>query len=342
MIIVMRDNATKTQIADITQKMLDSGLQVHPIQGVHQTILGIIGEIKTVDTRLIEAEPGVSEVLRISEPYKLAGRHFHPQDTIIQIGDITIGNNEVIVMAGPCSIESEEQIHTIARHVKKSGAKILRGGAFKPRTSPYSFQGLGKEGLAMLQSAALENNMITISEIMDTAHLEILEEYVDILQIGARNMQNFALLKDVGQSKKAVFLKRGLSATIEELLMAAEYVMAQGNQNVILCERGIRTFETYTRNTMDISAIPVVKERSHLPMFADPSHGTGKRDKVAPLARAAVAAGADGLMIEVHNEPEKAKSDGAQSLLPSQFETLMQELKIIAWAIGRKAGNNGK
>ena len=341
MIIVMRDNATKTQIADITQRMLDSGLQVHPIQGAHQTILGIIGEIKTIDTRLIEAEPGVSEVLRISEPYKLAGRHFHPHDTHIRIGDITIGDNEVIVMAGPCSIESEEQIHTIARHVKKSGAKILRGGAFKPRTSPYSFQGLGKEGLAMLQSAALENNMITISEIMDTAHLEILEEYVDILQIGARNMQNFALLKDVGQSKKAVFLKRGLSATIEELLMAAEYVMAQGNQNVILCERGIRTFETYTRNTMDISAIPVVKERSHLPMFADPSHGTGKRDKVAPLARAAVAAGADGLMIEVHNEPEKAKSDGAQSLLPSQFETLMQELKIIAWAIGRKAGNNG-
>ena len=339
MIIVMRDHATHAQIEHVARQMTGFNFKIHPVRGGHQTILGVIGETRKLDLRDVEILEGVAEVLRVSEPYKLAGRSFHPKDTLIDLGGVQIGGGHVTVMAGPCSIESELQIHTLAALVSKAGAQILRGGAFKPRSSPYAFQGLGKEGLIYLNDAAKAHHMLSITEVMDTATVELTASYTDILQIGARNMQNFALLKEVGRINKPVFLKRGLAATVEEWLMAAEYIMAHGSSQVILCERGIRTFETATRNTMDISAIPVVNEKSHLPVFADPSHGTGKRDKVAPLARAAVAAGAHGLMIEVHHEPEKALSDGAQSLLPDQFTALMEELKVIAWAIGRHIGN---
>jgi len=336
MIIVMKNSASLARIEELTEKIEGMGFKVIPVQGSNRIVLGVVGDTATLDPRTIELEEGVHQVMRVSEPYKLASRSFHPENTVIKIGDVVVGGDEVVIMAGPCAIESEEQINTIAGYVKKAGAKILRGGAFKPRTSPYSFQGLGEEGLKYMKRAAEEHSMLTITEVMDVLSVDLIAKYVDILQIGARNMQNFSLLKEVGLCGKPVFLKRGMSATIEELLMAAEYIMSKGNNNIILCERGIRTFEKYTRNTMDISAIPVVKKRSHLPIFADPSHGTGRRDKVSPMARAAVAAGADGLMIEVHHDPENALSDGAQSLLPGQFEALMEELRIIAWAIGRK------
>jgi 3-deoxy-7-phosphoheptulonate synthase len=279
---------------------------------------------------------GVHEVLRITTPYKLASRTFHPNDTVVKIREVTIGGEAVVVMAGPCSVETPEQIEIIAATVKKAGAKILRGGAFKPRTSPYSFQGLGESGLRMMRQAAEKEGLLVVSEVMEVAQVPLVAEYVDILQVGARNMQNFNLLRELGKIRKPVLLKRGMAATIEELLMAAEYLMAGGNYQVILCERGIRTFENATRNTLDISAIPVVKKLSHLPILADPSHGTGRRDKVAPMARAAVAAGADGLIIEVHHDPDNALSDGAQSLLPDQFTTLMEELRMIAKVIGRR------
>jgi 3-deoxy-7-phosphoheptulonate synthase len=339
MIIVMQEDATEAQIQAVTEKVRKLGYDIHADRGVNRTVLGIIGDTSQLDMRNIEVEEGVAEVLRVTEPYKLASRAFHAKDTVLRIGGVEIGGEEVVVAAGPCAVENDEQIHTIAETVARSGAKILRGGAFKPRTSPYSFQGLGEKGLSLLKSAASRNGMISVSEVMEVGMVGMVSEYVDILQVGARNMQNFPLLKEVGKSKKPVLLKRGMSATIEELLMAAEYVISAGNPKVILCERGIRTFETYTRNTMDISAIPVVKKRSHLPIIADPSHGTGKRDKVAPMARAAVAAGADGLMIEVHNHPDLALSDGSQSLFPEQFAALMEELKMIAWAIGRKIGS---
>jgi 3-deoxy-7-phosphoheptulonate synthase len=342
MIIVMQEDATEAQIETITQKVKKMGFDIHRDRGVNRTVLGVIGDTSKLDMRNLEVEEGVSEVLRVTEPYKLASRTFHPKDTVIRIGGVEIGGEEVVVMSGPCAVENEEQIHEIAELVKKAGAKVLRGGAFKPRTSPYSFQGLGEKGLKLLQSAAKKQNMLCVSEVMEVANVSMVAEYVDILQIGARNMQNYPLLKETGKADKPVLLKRGMSATIEELLMAAEYIISSGNPNVILCERGIRTFETYTRNTMDISAIPVVKKRSHLPIIADPSHGTGKRDKVAPMARAAVAAGADGLIIEVHHHPDKALSDGSQSLYPHQFATLMEELKMIAWAIGRKIGSAEK
>ena len=335
MIIVMRNNSSASQIEKVTQKITDAGLEYVPITGSSRIVLGVVGNTRGIDPRTFELEEGVLEVIRVAEPYKLASRSFHPDNTIIKIKDIVIGGDEVVIMAGPCAVETEEQLDIIAAAVKKAGAKILRGGAFKPRTSPYSFQGLGEQGLKYLKEAAEKHNMLTVSEVMDTGSVDMIAEYIDILQIGARNMQNFSLLKEVGRCKKPIFLKRGMSATIEELLMAAEYIMSKGNSNIILCERGIRTFEKYTRNTMDISAIPVVKKRSHLPIFADPSHGTGRRDKVTPMARAAVAAGADGLMIEVHHDPDNALSDGAQSLLPAQFEALMEELRIISWAIGR-------
>jgi len=336
---VMQENATEAQIRTITEKVKKLGYDIHADRGVNRTVLGIIGDTSQVDMRNIEVEEGVAEVLRVTEPYKLASRAFHAKDTVLRIGGVEIGGEEVVVAAGPCAVENEDQIHVIAETVSKAGAKILRGGAFKPRTSPYSFQGLGEKGLILLKSAALKNGMLSVSEVMEVGMVGMVSEYVDILQVGARNMQNFPLLKEVGKAKKPVLLKRGMSATIEELLMAAEYVISAGNPSVILCERGIRTFETYTRNTMDISAIPVVKKRSHLPIIADPSHGTGKRDKVAPMARAAVAAGADGLMIEVHHHPDLALSDGSQSLFPDQFAALMEELKMIAWAIGRKVGS---
>ncbi|HHS14244.1 MAG TPA: 3-deoxy-7-phosphoheptulonate synthase [bacterium] len=336
MIVVMKHDSTPEQIHRVTEKIEHLKCRVQPIHGEGRILLGLLGPVQSVDPGKLRLEPGVEDIVRVlSEPYKLAGRPFHPQKTEIHLKGVTIGGHGLAVMAGPCAVENEKQIHEIASLVRAAGARILRGGAFKPRTSPYSFQGLGEEGLRFLRQASDLNQMLAISEIMDTGHVELMYPWVDIFQIGARNMQNFTLLKAVGCTDKPVMLKRGMAATIEEWLMAAEYIMSQGNEQVILCERGIRTFETYTRNTLDISAIPVVTERSHLPVIADPSHGTGRRDKVAPMARAAVAAGADGLMIEVHNHPEEALSDGAQSLLPHQFLSLMEELQVIAWAIGR-------
>jgi 3-deoxy-7-phosphoheptulonate synthase len=298
-------------------------------------ILGAIGVQPNFDTRKIKILEGVEEVYRITEPFKLASRSFKKDDSIIKIKDVVIGGNEVSVIAGPCSVESEEQIMIIAELVKKSGVKILRGGAFKPRSSPYSFQGLGEEGLRLLRKAADEYGLLVITEVLENSMIDLVYKYTDIFQVGARNMQNYSLLKELGSAKKPVMLKRGLSATVEDWLMSAEYILSNGNPEVFLCERGIRTFETYTRNTFDISAIPVVHKRSHLPVFADPSHATGLRDKVIPMARAAVAAGADGLMVEVHHDPEKALSDGPQALLPHQFEEMMQQIRLIANVIGR-------
>lgn len=336
MVIVMKDTATEEQIEAVSQRLREHGLDVHKVVGVQRTILGAIGDVTAIDRREFEVMDGVFEVLRVSEPYKLAGRTFHAEDTIIKVKNATFGGEQITVIAGPCAIESEEQLFTIAKAVKEAGAKVLRGGAFKPRTSPYTFQGLGVDGLKILKAASKEFNMPTVTEIMRESQLDLLVEYCDILQVGARNMQNFPLLKELGRIRKPILLKRGMAARIEELLMAAEYIMSGGNYEVILCERGIRTFETYTRNTMDISAIPVVKKLSHLPIIADPSHGTGIRNKVAPMARAAVAAGADGLAIEVHHDPDHALSDGPQSLYPHQFARLMEELRMIAWAIGRR------
>jgi 3-deoxy-7-phosphoheptulonate synthase len=335
-VIVMKDTATEEQIEAVSARLREFGLEVHKVVGIQRTILGAIGDVSTVDHRDFEVMEGVFEVHRISEPYKLAGRTFHADDTIIKVQNAVFGGDQITVIAGPCAVESEKQLFTIAKAVKDAGAKVLRGGAYKPRTSPYAFQGMGEDGLKLLKAASIEFNMPTVSEIMRESQLDALVEYCDILQVGARNMQNFPLLKELGKVRKPILLKRGMAARIEELLMAAEYIMSGGNYEVILCERGIRTFETYTRNTMDISAIPVVKKLSHLPMIADPSHGTGLRNKVAPLARAAVAAGADGLAIEVHHDPDHALSDGPQSLYPSQFARLMEEVRMIAWAIGRK------
>jgi 3-deoxy-7-phosphoheptulonate synthase len=334
MVVVMQERATTEQVERVVAQLIDMGFDVHRSTGALRTVIGAVGG-KTADPRLVEVLEGVQEVLRITEPYKLASRTFRPENTVITVGDIRIGGDEVIVMAGPCSAESAEQVEAAAAAVKRAGAKILRGGAYKPRSSPYSFQGLGEDGLRLLRDASDRHNLLLISEVMDISQIETIERYADILQVGARNMQNFTLLRELGKSRKPVMLKRGISATIEEWLLSAEYILAGGNTNVMLCERGIRTFESYTRNTLDISAIPVVKQLSHLPVIVDPSHGTGRRDKVAPMARAAVAAGADGLIIEVHCDPDHAMSDGAQSLFPAQFDRLMAELRIIAPAIGR-------
>jgi 3-deoxy-7-phosphoheptulonate synthase len=334
MVVVMKERATEAQIDTVIARLVDLGMDVHRSSGATRTVLGVVGTGK-VDPALIEILDGVHEVLRITEPYKLASRAFKPDDTVVTIDDVRIGGDEVIVMAGPCSAENETQVHTTAAAVRRAGAKVLRGGAFKPRSSPYSFQGLGEEGLRLLRSAAKAHNLKLISEVMDTSQIDLVGKYADIFQVGARNMQNFMLLRELGRTRKPVLLKRGISATIEEWLLSAEYILSGDNTDVILCERGIRTFETVTRNTLDISAIPVVKQLCHLPIIADPSHGTGRRDKVAAMARAAVAAGADGLIIEVHNDPDHALSDGAQSMFPSQFDRLMAELRIIAPAIGR-------
>ncbi len=334
MVVVMNERATEAQIDAVIARLIDFGMDVHRSSGATRTVLGVVGTGK-VDRDLIEVMEGVHEVLRITEPYKLASRTFKQENTVVTLDDVRIGGDEVIVMAGPCSAENEQQVYTTAAAVRHAGAKVLRGGAFKPRSSPYSFQGLGEEGLRLLRGAANEHNLKLISEVMDASQIAVMGKYVDIYQVGARNMQNFALLKELGRLRTPILLKRGISATIEEWLLSAEYILAGGNQDVILCERGIRTFETFTRNTLDISAIPIIKQLSHLPIVADPSHGTGRRDKVAPMARAAVAAGADGLIIEVHTDPDRALSDGAQSLYPVQFEQLMGELRIIAPAIGR-------
>ena len=335
MLVVMQQGATEPQIQAVIDRMVGEGYDVHRSTGVLHTVLGGVGGKVDVDLEVFEVMEGVKEAHRIASPYKLASRNFNPGGTVVKAGGVSIGGDRVVVMAGPCSVESREQIDCVAAQVARAGARVIRGGAFKPRSSPYSFQGLGGEGLQMLRAAADRNGLVVVSEVMDQTQIPLVAEYADILQVGARNMQNFNLLRELGKLRKPVLLKRGIAATIEELLLSAEYIMAGGNYDVILCERGIRTFETYTRNTMDISAIPVVKKLSHLPMVADPSHGTGRRDKVAPMARAAVAAGADGLLIEVHPDPDRALSDGAQSLRPEQFEELMGQLRMIAPAVGR-------
>jgi 3-deoxy-7-phosphoheptulonate synthase len=337
MIVAMQELATDEQIQDVVEHLVRMGFSVHRTTGERQTILAAVGARTDFDTRNLEVLAGVEHVHRISAPYKLAGRAFRPEGTVIDLGrGVRIGGDEVVVMAGPCSVESREQLFTVTELIAKAGAKGLRGGAFKPRSSPYSFQGMGEEGLKLLREAGDKFNLLVISEVMEISQIALMLPYIDIFQVGARNMQNFNLLRELGKVRKPVLLKRGIAATLEELLLSAEYIMSGGNYDVILCERGIRTFETYTRNTMDISAIPIIKKLSHLPMTADPSHGTGIRDKVAPMARASLAAGADALLIEVHHDPDKAFSDGAQSLYPDQFSQLMNELRIIAPAVGRK------
>jgi len=336
MIIAMAEKATEEQIESIIELLAGRGLNVHRSTGSTQTVLGLIGDTKTLDTRELELLPGVFSVHRISVPYKLAGRGFRPEGTRIELpGGVVIGGEEIVVMAGPCSIESREQIFEAAKGVAKAGAKVLRGGAYKPRSSPYAFQGLGVEGLKMLREAADAYGLLAISEVMEISQIESMLPYVDIVQVGARNMQNFNLLRELGQIRKPVLLKRGIAATYEEMLLASEYILSGGNYDLILCERGIRTFESFTRNTMDVCAIPILHKLAHMPVTADPSHGTGLRDKVTPMALASVAAGADALIIEVHPCPEKALSDGAQSLHMDEFEKLMEKVRLIAAAVGR-------
>ena len=336
MIIVLKPEATKEQVKHIVEKVKKMGLKPWVSRGAERTIIGVIGAEDAIRLEPLEVFPGVEKVMPILKPYKLVSRDFRKENTVIDLGGgVRIGGDEVIVMAGPCSVEKEELLVDIAKKVKQAGAKVLRGGAFKPRTSPYSFQGLGEEGLKYLKNAKDETGLLIVTELMDIRNLELVEKYADIIQIGARNMQNFDLLKEVGRSKKPVLLKRGMSNTIKELLMSAEYILAEGNFNVILCERGIRTFEDATRFTLDLSAIPLVKNLSHLPIVADPSHATGKWGLVLPCAKAAVAAGSDGLLIEVHPNPEEAFSDGAQSLYPEKFGELMGNLRKIARAVGR-------
>jgi 3-deoxy-7-phosphoheptulonate synthase len=337
MIVAMHEQATEEQIQQVIERLVNMGFEVHRSTGARQTVLGAVGARFEFDIRDIQVLPGVGEAHRISSPYKLVARSFRPEGTVVKFQrGVTIGGDEVVLMAGPCSVESREQIFAVAESVARSGAKFLRGGAFKPRSSPYTFQGLGEEALKLMREAADKFGMLVVSEVMEISQIPVMLPYVDLLQVGARNMQNFNLLRELGKVRKPVLLKRGIAATIEELLLSAEYLMAGGNYEVIVCERGIRTFETYTRNTLDISAIPIVKKLSHLPIVADPSHGTGLRDKVPPMGRAAIAAGADGLLIEVHNCPDKALSDGAQSLYPEQFAKLVGELRVIAPAVGRR------
>jgi 3-deoxy-7-phosphoheptulonate synthase len=335
-VVVLEKNITDSQLENVIKHLEGFGFSVHKSTGDEQIVLGAIGVRPEFDIRKVKILDGVADVFRITEPFKLASRTYKKEDTVLKVKDVEIGGNEVIVMAGPCSIENEDQIFRLAEIVSKAGAKVLRGGAFKPRTSPYSFQGLGEEGLKMMREAADANNLVMITEVLEINHIPLVEKYTDIFQVGARNMQNFSLLREIGKTSKPVMLKRGLAATIDDLLMSAEYILVNGNEQVMLCERGIRTFETNTRNTFDLSAIPVIHKRSHLPVVADPSHATGMRDKVLPMARAAVAAGCDALMIEVHHDPENALSDGPQALLPEDFSTLMKQVRAIAEVIGRK------
>ena len=336
MIVAMQEKATEEQIFAVIETMEEAGVSVHRTTGEKQTILAAVGPTASLDLSTFEVLPGVLYVHRISSPYKLAGRGFRPEGTVVEFPNgAKIGGEQVAIIAGPCAIENREQIFTIAKCVKAAGAGFLRGGAFKPRSSPYAFQGLGIPGLQMMHEAAQANGLLTVSEVMEISQIEAMLPYVDCFQVGARNMQNFNLLRELGQVRKPVLLKRGLSATIEELLLSCEYIMSGGNYDVILCERGIRTFETATRNTMDISAIPVVKKLSHLPIIGDPSHGTGRRDMVAPMAKAAVAAGADAILVEIHPNADKAASDAAQTLYFDQFEKLVRELRVIATAVGR-------
>lgn len=337
MIIVLKPEATKEQLDHITERITKLGLKPLVSKGTERTIIGVIGPEDVLRITPLEVFPGVERVLAVLTPYKFASREFKKEDSVVKIGgDILVGAKKVIVMAGPCAIESFDGLYEIAKQVKQAGANVLRGGAFKPRTSPYSFQGLGEEGLKHLSRVGKELGMATVTEVMDTRDVALVERYADILQVGARNMQNFNLLKEVGLTKKPVLLKRGLASTIKDLLMSAEYILSGGNLNVILCERGIRTFEDFTRNTLDIAAVAAIKELSHLPVIVDPSHAAGKWSLVPSLSKAAVAAGCDGLIIEVHAHPEEAFSDGAQSLLPEKFARLMQELKIIAHAVKKE------
>jgi 3-deoxy-7-phosphoheptulonate synthase len=337
MIIVLRPDATEAQVNHIVEKVKGLGLTPHVSKGTQRTIIGVIGPEDVLQVTPLEVFPGVETVMPVLAPYKLVSREFRPEPSVIDLGKgVKIGGRKLVVMAGPCAIENEELLFAIAKEVKRAGAACLRGGAFKPRTSPYSFQGLGEAGLKMLKKCGEELGLVTVTEVMDPRDVGMVAGYVDVLQIGARNMQNFNLLREVGLTKKPVLLKRGSSCTVKELLMSAEYILAGGNFNVVLCERGIRTFEDSTRNTLDISAVPVAKQLAHLPMIVDPSHAAGKWGLVAPLAKAAIACGADGLIIEVHTRPEEAKSDGAQSLLPENFSALMRELAGLAKAVGRE------
>jgi 3-deoxy-7-phosphoheptulonate synthase len=339
MIINMNVNATEEQIDHVVKRIQECGFQAHLSRGEERAVIGVVGkrEKHRGELEALQAAPGVEEIIRITHPFKLASRNFRPEGSVVELGKgVSIGGTEIVAAAGPCAVESAAQIGEIAEKVARAGAKLLRGGAFKPRSSPYSFQGLGEEGLKLMRAAADDNGLLVVSEVMDPSQIDVMLPYVDVMQVGARNMQNYYLLRALGEIQKPVLLKRGMSATIEELLLSAEYIMSGGNYNVILCERGIRTFDTYMRNTMDIAAIPVIQQLSHLPVVADPSHGTGRRDKVATMARASVAAGADGLLIEVHPDPERALSDGAQSLYPDQFAQLMDDLRQIAPAVGRE------
>lgn len=335
MIIVLKPGATDKEVKHIVDRIEELGLKHMVSRGVERTIIGVIGEEDILRVQPLEAFPGVEKVMPVLKPYKLVSREFKPEDTKINIKGVEIGGKQIVVIAGPCSVENMKMLKEIAKKVSESGALMLRGGAFKPRTSPYAFQGLGEDGLKYLREVSDEFNLPVVTEVMDTRDVELGVRYADVIQIGARNMQNFNLLKEVGKIKTPVLLKRGMMATVKELLMSAEYILAQGNFNVILCERGIRTFEDSTRNTLDISSVPVIKRESHLPVFVDPSHATGNWWLVTPVAKAAIAIGADGLIVEVHNEPEKAMSDGVQSLLPEKFKAMMQVLKPIAESVGR-------
>ena len=336
MIVAMQEKATEEQIDSVIAALVESGVEVHRTTGEMQTILAAVGKTSSLDLSKFEIMPGVMHVHRISSPYKLAGRSWRPEGTIIEFRNgVTVGGKQVVAMGGPCSVENKDQIFETARRVKGAGGTFLRGGAYKPRSSPYAFQGMGIPGLEMMRDAAEAHGLLVVSEVMEISQIEAMLPYVDLFQVGARNMQNFNLLRELGQIRKPILLKRGIAATIEELLLSSEYILSGGNYEVILCERGIRTYETATRNTMDISAIPMVKKLSHLPIVGDPSHGTGRRDMVAPLARASVAAGADGIIVEVHPNADKAASDAAQTLYPEQFDQLMSELRLIATAVGR-------
>jgi len=336
MIVVMKTGCSHDEISHVTKRIEDIGLKAHISKGIEHTVIGVLGKVFPELRDTLESLPGVDQVISVSKPYKLASREFHPQDTIVKLNGVAIGGNEIVVMAGPCAVESEEQLLATARAIKAAGATVLRGGAFKPRTSPYQFRGLGESGLKILAEVGEETQMPIITEVMAPNDVDLVAKYADILQIGARNMQNYILLDEMGKTKKPVLLKRGLSSNFQEWLLAAEYILAQGNEQVILCERGIRTFETYTRNTMDISAIPIIEKVSHLPIVADPSHATGKWYLVTPLALAAVAAGADGLLIEVHPNPDLALADGPQSLTFDNFRLLMSQILPIAKARNRK------
>jgi 3-deoxy-7-phosphoheptulonate synthase len=334
-LVVMRQGATAAEVAGVVRAIEARGFKAHPIPGVQRTAIGITGNQGAVDRPVFESLPGVLEVIPVTHAYKLVSREVKPESSVVEVGGVPVGGREVVVVAGPCAVESREQTLTVARRVKAAGARLLRGGAFKPRTSPYSFQGLGEEGLRILAAAREETGLPVVTEALDPEGVDLVERYADAIQVGARNMQNFTLLRRCGKARKPVLLKRGLAATLEEFLMSAEYILSEGNYQVILCERGVRTFSDFSRNTLDLAVVPAVKSLSHLPILVDPSHGTGRRDKVAPMSRGAIAVGADGLLLEVHHEPDTALSDGPQSLTPEMFAALMGEVRQIASVLGR-------